>query len=117
MSIKIYNIAGDLVKDSGYDCVNAVGTAASLETINAGGGITPDWNAYGVHNNQESWWKDTSLLNSNSAGRNFALRCKWDLKNNAGNGVARGLYYAIMTLDPTRGNAKKSQKVIKILIP
>ncbi|MBR1979832.1 hypothetical protein, partial [Candidatus Proelusimicrobium excrementi] len=50
-------------------------------------------------------------------GGNFALRCKWDRTNNHGRKVARGLYYAIMELSPTRGNATKSQKVIKILIP
>ena len=109
VSIKIYNIAGDLVRDSGYECVNAIGTTASLEQINNTGGLMPDWN--------DSTTSSTSLLNSNAKGRNFALRCKWDRNNNAGKKVARGLYYAIMTLDPTRGNAKKSQKVIKILIP
>ena len=109
VSIKIYNIAGDLVRDSGYECVNAIGTTATLEQINNTGGLMPDWN--------NSMTTDASLLNSNAKGRNFALRCEWDRNNNAGKKVARGLYYAIMTLDPTRGNAKKSQKVIKILIP
>jgi len=109
VNIKIYNIAGDLVRDSGYQCVNAVGTTASLEEINGTGGLSPDWN--------RGTGSDSQLLGSNAKGRNFALRCQWDRNNNAGKKVARGLYYAIMTLDPTRGNAKKSQKVIKILIP
>ena len=117
VSIKIYNIAGDLVRDSDYECVNAIGTTAKLEDINALGGINPDWNGYGTHYAISDVGKSTSLLNSNSPGRNFALRCKWNLKNNSNRKVARGLYYAIMTLEPTRGNAKKSQKVIKILIP
>ena len=117
VSIKIYNIAGDLVKDSGYDCVNALGTTASLENINASGGISPDWNGYGTHYSVSEVGKDPDLLNSKSAGRNFALRCRWKTDNNAGKSVARGLYYAIMTLEPNRGNAKKSQKVVKILIP
>ena len=117
VSIKIYNIAGDLVRDSGYDCVNAIGTTATLEEINSVyGGITPDWNKYG-YSNPVPGTDDPTLLGSNALGRNFALRCKWDTKNNAGNKVARGLYYAIMTLKPTRGNAKNSQRVIKILIP
>ena len=111
VSIKIYNIAGDLVRDSNYPCVNAIGTRASLEEVNnTMGGLSPDWN-------QGTLPADPSLLGSNAKGRNFALRCEWDRTNNAGNKVARGLYYAIMTLDPTRGNANKSQKVIKILIP
>jgi hypothetical protein len=54
---------------------------------------------------------------TNGVSRNFTLRCKWDKTNDHGKQVARGLYYAIMELDPTRGNAKKSQRVIKILIP
>lgn len=120
VSIKIYNIAGDLVRDSGYDCVNAIGTTAKLEEINGVyGGVTPDWNIGGYSSPDDfpAATYDPNLIGSNALGRNFALRCKWDTKNNAGNKVARGLYYAIMTLKPTRGNAKNSQRVIKILIP
>ncbi len=117
VSIKIYNIAGDLVRDSKYTCVNAIGTTASLEDINSTyGGLTPDWN-YNGYSNPAATGVDPTLLGSNALGRNSALRCKWDKKNNAGNTVARGLYYAIMTLKPTRGNSKNSQRVIKILIP
>jgi len=120
VSIKIYNIAGDLIKDSGYECVNAIGTTATLEDINdlsvVYGGLTPDWNE-GGYSNPTVGTPSTNLLGSNALGRNFALRCKWDRTNQAGKRVARGLYYAIMTLNPTRGNAKKSQRVIKILIP
>jgi hypothetical protein len=105
VSIKIYNIAGDLVKESGYQCINARGVTATLEQINATGGLQPDWNIPG------------NPQGAIVGGRNFALRCTWDKKNNHGKQVARGLYYAIMELNPTRGNAKKSQKVIKILIP
>ena len=117
VSIKIYNIAGDLVRDSKYPCVNAIGTTASLEDINnTYGGLTPDWN-YNGYSNPTFTGTDPTLLGSNALGRNSALRCKWDRRNNAGKKVARGLYYAIMTLNPTRGNSKKSQRVIKILIP
>ena len=104
VTIKIYNIAGDLVRDSGYPCVNARGETMSLDQINATGGIQPDWSNPGSA--------------PGTAGvRNFALRCTWDRNNNHKKSVARGLYYAIMELNPTRGNAPKSQKVIKILIP
>ena len=119
VTIKIYNIAGDLVRDRGYECVNAIGTTALLEDLNdmgTYGAITPDWNS-GGYSNPAATGVDSGLLGSHALGRNFAMRCKWDRKNNAGKSVARGLYYAIMTLDPTRGNAKKSQRVIKILIP
>ena len=105
ISIKIYNIAGDLVRDGGYECMNARGVTSSLEEINNAGGLEPDW---------------TSNVGGSGeiiGGGNFALRCKWDRTNNHGRKVARGLYYAIMELSPTRGNATKSQKVIKILIP
>ena len=105
VSIKIYNIAGDLVRDGGYECMNARGVTSSLEQINNSGGIDPDWTT------------STGGSGEVVGGGNFALRCKWDRTNNHGRKVARGLYYAIMELSPTRGNAVKSQKVIKILIP
>lgn len=119
VTIKIYNIAGDLVRDSGYECVNAVGTTATLEDFNSVyGGVSPDWNTGGASGyNPTGTGIDKTLLGSKALGRNFAMRCKWDTRNNAGHKVARGLYYAIMTLKPTRGNAKNSQRVIKILIP
>ncbi len=105
VTIKIYNIAGDLVREGGYNCINAIGVTATLEQINAEGGIKPDWTTNGGGS--------SAII----GGRNFALRCTWDRTNQSGRKVARGLYYAIMTLDPTYGNASKSQKVIKILIP
>ena len=105
VSIKIYNIAGDLVRDGGYECMNARGVTSTLEQINNSGGIDPDWTT------------NTGGSSDVIGGGNFALRCKWDRTNNHGRKVARGLYYAIMELSPTRGNAVKSQKVIKILIP
>jgi flagellar hook assembly protein FlgD len=103
VTIKIYNIAGDLVREGGYECYNARGESHSLEVWNAGG-LQPD-------------------MGSGTAGlvggvnRNFALRCEWDKTNEHGKKVARGLYYAIMELNPTQGSGKKSQRVIKILIP
>lgn len=105
VSIKIFNIAGDLVKDGGYECMNARGVTSTLEQINNSGGIEPDWttNTGG-----------TAVIDGSG---NFALRCKWDRTNSHGKKVARGLYYAIMELTPTKGNAPKSQKVVKILIP
>ena len=107
VTIKIYNIAGDLVRDgSNFTCMNAQGQTDTLGNINNDPdhiGLQPYINLPGVA--------------TTSPTRNFTLRCKWDKKNNHGKDVARGLYYAIMELNPTRGNAKKSQRVIKILIP
>lgn len=104
VTIKIYNIAGDLVKDKGYDCINAKGETDTLENINAKGGLQP-------------YMTLQPPVSPTAVSRNFTLRCEWNKTNNHGKKVARGLYYAIMELDPTRGNAKKSQRVIKILIP
>ena len=105
ISIKIFNIAGDLVRDGGYECMNSRGVTSSLEQINNSGGIVPDWTT------------NTGGVGVIDGSGNFALRCKWDRTNNHGKKVARGLYYAIMELTPTKGNAPKSQKVVKILIP
>ena len=105
VNIKIFNIAGDLVRDGGYECYTARGDSRTLEQWNLAGGISPDMGY-------------SSNFGAQHPGvRNFALRCKWDKTNQNGKPVARGLYYAIMELNPTRGNAPKSQKVIKILIP
>ena len=105
LTIKIFNIAGDLVRDGNFECVNAQGVTDSLNNINATGGLQP------------YMMGDATQPVNTVGGRNFTLRCKWEKDNNHGKKVARGLYYAIMELDPTRGNAKKSQRVIKILIP
>lgn len=106
VNIKIYNIAGDLVRESGYECINARGITATLDQINASGGLTPEWTITGAPNDPVV-----------GGGRNFALRCTWDRTNQSGKKVARGLYYAIMELNPNQGNASKTQRVIKILIP
>lgn len=105
ISIKIYNIAGDLVRDgNSFTCMNAQGETDTLGNINSDPiGLQPYMNLPGAA--------------TTSPSRNFTLRCKWDKTNDHGRQVARGLYYAIMELDPTRGNSKKSQRVIKILIP
>lgn len=111
VTIKIYNIAGDLVRSGGYDCINAKMETATLEQINNG--------VFGNDFGLQPYMNLTAPATTPTEGvsRNFTLRCKWDKTNDHGKKVARGLYYAIMELNPTRGNAKKSQRVIKILIP
>lgn len=111
VTIKIYNIAGDLVRSGGYDCINAKMESATLEQINNG--------YFGDDFGLQPYMNLTAPTTPQTTGvsRNFTLRCKWDKTNDHGKAVARGLYYAIMELNPTRGNAKKSQRVIKILIP
>ena len=115
ISIKIYNIAGDLVRSGGYTCVNAKGETDTLENIDSenlygGMGLQP-------YINLNNAYDPNSPFNATKLSRNFTLRCRWDKTNDHGKQVARGLYYAIMELNPTRGNSKKSQRVIKILIP
>lgn len=115
ISIKIYNIAGDLVRSGGYTCVNAKGETDTLENIDSenlygGMGVQP-------YINLNNAYDPNSPFNATKLSRNFTLRCRWDKTNDHGKQVARGLYYAIMELNPTRGNSKKSQRVIKILIP
>jgi flagellar hook assembly protein FlgD len=106
VTIKIYNIAGDLVREGGYQCYNARAERQTLE----------QWNNMGLQPDIGSGAPGYAL-----ASGNFALRCEWDRTNDHGKKVARGLYYAIMELTPTQGtiqgNTKKSQKVVKILIP
>ncbi len=111
VTIKIYNIAGDLVRSGGYECINAQMETATLEQINNG--------VFGNDFGLQPYMNLTAPATTPTEGvsRNFTLRCKWDKTNDHGKKVARGLYYAIMELNPTRGNAKKSQRVIKILIP
>jgi hypothetical protein len=103
LSIKIYNIARDLVREGGYQCYNARNERKTLE----------QWNAEGLEPDMGTGAPGGTI----TTGRNFALRCIWDKTNDSGKKVARGLYYAILELNPTRGNAKRTQKVIKILIP
>jgi len=109
VNIKIYNIAGDLVREGGYQCINALGTTASLEAINNTHNDNSSCDGLSTH------WNNATTTGTIVGGRNFALRCTWDKTNQSGKKVARGLYYAIMELTPCTG--KKVQKVVKILIP
>lgn len=101
MSIKLYNLAGDMVKRSGYTCVDAnnyevvMGDSLSFQ---------PDNNISGV--------KTASMPSL----RNAALRCRWDKTNEHGKKVARGVYFGLVDFRAQNGR-QHCQKVVKIMIP
>lgn len=102
MSMKLYNLAGDLVREGGYQCVDAnnmtvtMGTAIDLSPDN-----TVSTNAY------------TGTM---PTLRNAALRCFWDKTNDHGKRVARGVYFGLVDFRAQNGR-QHCQKVVKILIP
>jgi flagellar hook assembly protein FlgD len=102
MSIKIYNIAGDLVREQGYRCVDQNGNAT---TMNGSLYLQPD----------------NDLINAAPAVepnlRNASVRCEWDKKNDHGKTVARGVYLGLVDFKATGGGREHCQKVVKIVIP
>lgn len=102
MSIKLYNLAGDLVREGGYQCVDAnnmtvtMGTAIDLQPDNTVSNTPYDGNMPTV--------------------RNAALRCFWDRTNDHGKKVARGVYFGLVDFRAQNGR-QHCQKVVKILIP
>ena len=101
VSIKFFNLAGDLVRNSGYTCVDAnnyeVVMGKSLR-------FKPDNNI------------STTLGTSFTDMRNAALRCKWDGTNQHNKKVARGVYFGLVDFKATNGR-EHCQKVVKILVP
>lgn len=102
MSIKLYNLAGDLVREGGYQCVDAnnmtvtMGTAIDLSPDNT------------ISNDVYTGYMPTL--------RNAALRCFWDKTNDHGKRVARGVYFGLVDFRAQNGR-QHCQKVVKILIP
>ena len=107
VSIKYFNLAGDLVRDSNYTCVDAnnyqVTMGSSLQ-------FNPD-------NTPEGSVKlDSTGLDAFPNIRNAALRCKWDRTNQHGKKVARGVYFGLVDFRAQNGR-EHCQKVVKILVP
>ncbi|WP_428898244.1 hypothetical protein Dip518_000435 [Parelusimicrobium proximum] len=108
LSIKIYNLAGDLVRTKGYSCYD-------------------DQNNGVVMNSSLSMSPDGNLQSSNPGGnfftyaggniRNTALKCHWDKTNDHGKKVARGVYFGLVDFKATESGRQHCQKVVKILIP
>ena len=103
LSIKFYNLAGDLVRDSGYECIDAnnyqVTMGRSLK-------FQPDNNPAGA----------TQVTTVDAGQRNAALRCKWNRTNQHGKRVAHGVYFGLVDFKAQMGR-EHCQKVVKVLIP
>ena len=107
VSIKYFNLAGDLVREGNYTCVDAnnyqVTMGSSLQ-------FNPD-------NTPEGSVKlDSDGLEAFPNIRNAALRCKWDRTNQHGKKVARGVYFGLVDFKAQNGR-EHCQKVVKILVP
>ncbi len=102
MSLKFYNLAGDLVRDRGYTCVDA-----NNMTVTMGSSIElqPD-----------NTVSNTPYEGTMPTVRNAALRCFWDRTNDHGKKVARGVYFGLVDFRASNGR-QHCQKVVKILIP
>ncbi len=102
MSIKLYNLAGDLVREGGYQCVDA-----NNMTVTMGNSLdlSPD-----------NTVSNTVYDGSMPTLRNAALRCFWDRTNDHGKKVARGVYFGLVDFRAQNGR-QHCQKVVKILIP
>ena len=107
VSIKFFNLAGDLVRDSNYTCVDAnnyqITMGSSLQ-------FNPDNTPEGA----------TQMTGDDLAAfpnlRNAALRCRWDRTNQHGRKVARGVYFGLVDFRAQNGR-EHCQKVVKILVP
>ena len=107
VSIKYFNLAGDLVRDSNYTCVDAnnyqvtMGSSLQFNPDNTPAGST-EMNA-----------EDLAAFPN---VRNAALRCRWDRTNQHGKKVARGVYFGLIDFKAQNGR-EHCQKVVKILVP
>ncbi len=108
VSIKYFNLAGDLVRDADYTCVDANNYQT---TMGSSLYFQPDNNvkdADGQYHRVD--------LNAFANVRNAALRCRWDRTNQHGKKVARGVYFGLVDFKAYNGR-EHCQKVVKILIP
>lgn len=107
VSIKYFNLAGDLVRDSNYTCVDANNYQVTMgNSLRFNPDNTPDGSVK----------LDKDGLDSFPNIRNAALRCKWDRTNQHGKKVARGVYFGLVDFRAQNGR-EHCQKVVKILVP
>lgn len=107
VSIKFFNLAGDLVREGNYECVDAnnymvtMGNSLAFNPDN-----TPDGSSV----------MTAQQLADYPNVRNAALRCRWDRTNQHGKKVARGVYFGLVDFKARMGR-EHCQKVVKVLIP
>lgn len=107
VSIKFFNLAGDLVRDGGYTCVDANNYQITMgDTLT----FNPDNNPVG---STQMSVIDLAIFPN---VRNAALRCRWDRTNQHGKRVARGVYFGLVDFKASNGR-EHCQKVVKILVP
>ena len=107
VSIKYFNLAGDLVRDSNYTCVDANNYQVTMgNSLRFNPDNTPDGSVK----------LDNDGLDAFPNIRNAALRCKWDRTNQHGKKVARGVYFGLVDFRAQNGR-EHCQKVVKILVP
>ena len=110
VSIKYFNLAGDLVRDGDYECVDANNYKT---TMGSNLYFQPDNNVSTTRLTPDELDPHTgSFYNI----RNAALRCRWDRTNQHGKKVARGVYFGLVDFKAYNGR-EHCQKVVKILIP
>ncbi|WP_424246073.1 flagellar hook assembly protein FlgD [Elusimicrobium posterum] len=105
--IKIFNIAGDLVRTKGYKCIDSNNNVLTMS--NGTLSIMPDNAAKGA--------TASTSITDGYTNRNPDIVCEWDKKNDHGKTVARGVYLALVDFQATGGGKEHCQKVVKILIP
>lgn len=110
VSIKYFNLAGDLVRNADYECVDANNYKT---TMGSNLYFQPDNNVSSTRLTPDELDPKTgSFYNI----RNAALRCRWDRTNQHGKKVARGVYFGLVDFKAYNGR-EHCQKVVKILIP
>ena len=107
VSIKFFNLAGDLVRAGNYECVDANN---SMVTMGNSLAFNPDNTPEG------SSVMTPQQLDDYPNVRNAALRCRWDRTNQHGKKVARGVYFGLVDFKARMGR-EHCQKVVKVLIP
>ncbi len=110
VSIKYFNLAGDMVRDSDYTCVDANNYQTTMGDRLY---FKPDNNVSSTRLTPEELDPQTGAFQNI---RNAALRCKWDRTNQHGKKVARGVYFGLVDFRAYNGR-EHCQKVVKILIP
>ncbi len=111
VSIRYFNLAGDLVRDSDYACVDANNYST---TMGKDLYFQPDNN---ISNVRDTTTDPSGYEYLNTPNRrNAALRCKWDRTNQHGKKVAHGVYFGLVDFKAQNGR-EHCQKVVKIIVP